>query len=78
LVVKILQRNARRANHMLVVLFAVQVVAEACDTASAADVVFDATFCADPSGRPLQSLEWGQDLTAGNNPVLAAVVNEVR
>lgn len=54
-----------------------QVVAEACDIASAADVVFDASFCSDPSGRELVSLEWGQDLAAGSNPVLAAVINEV-
>lgn len=54
-----------------------QVVAEACDTTSAAATVFDASFCFDPSGRELKSLEWGQDLAAGNNPVLAAVVNEV-
>lgn len=52
-------------------------VAESCDTSSATATVFDASFCSDPSGRPLQSLEWGQDLAAGNNPVLAAVVNEV-
>lgn len=53
-----------------------QVVAEACDTSSAAATVFDASFCSDPSGRELTSLEWGQDLAAGNNPVLAAVVNQ--
>lgn len=54
-----------------------QVVAEACDPSSSADTVFDASFCADPSGRELQSLEWGQDLSAGSNPVLAAMVNAV-
>lgn len=58
-------------------LLPVQVVAEACDTSSAAATVFDASFCSDPSGRELRSLEWGQDLAAGSNPVLAAVVNEV-
>lgn len=56
---------------------AAQVVAEACDTTSAAATVFDASFCSDPSGRALTSLTWGQDLAAGNNPVLAALINEV-
>lgn len=54
-----------------------QVVAEACDTASAADTIFDASFSSDASGRELNSLEWSQDLAAGSNPVLAALVNEV-
>jgi hypothetical protein len=54
-----------------------QVVAEACDTSSAAATVFDASFCSDPSGRELTTLEWGQDLAAGNNPVLATIVNQV-
>lgn len=54
-----------------------QVVAEACDIASAADVVFDSSFSGDPSGRELVTLEWGQDLAAGSNPVLAATINEV-
>lgn len=54
-----------------------QVVAEACDTSSAAATVFDASFSSDPSGRELKSLEWGQDLATGSNPVLAAVINDV-
>jgi hypothetical protein len=54
-----------------------QVVAEACDTSSAAATVFDASFCFDPSGRELTTLEWGQGLGAGNNPVLATFVNQV-
>jgi hypothetical protein len=54
-----------------------QVVAEACDTSSATATVFDASFSSDPSGRELKSLEWGQDLAASSNPVLAAVINDV-
>lgn len=54
-----------------------QVVAAACDPASAAPTVFDASFSLDPSGRELVSLEWGQDLAAGSNPVLAFAIANV-
>jgi hypothetical protein len=55
----------------------VQLVAAACDASTAAPTEFDASISFDPSGRDLVSLEWGQDLAAGSNPVLASVINEV-
>lgn len=63
-------------DHVLTLCCCLQVVAESCDSASSAATVFDASFCSDPSGRELRSMEWGQDLSAGSNPVLAAVIND--
>lgn len=48
-------------------------MADPCDAATAADVIFDASLSKDPSGRPLSKVRWSQ---AGDDFVLAAALDK--
>lgn len=48
-------------------------VSEPCDTSSATNTVFDASYSKDPSGRQLAGYAWSQSGTV--NPVLQALVD---
>jgi hypothetical protein len=50
-----------------------QLVPEPCDASKAADIVFDASFSRDDSGRPLSKYDWAQ--IGSNDVVLAAAVS---
>lgn len=60
------------AQYSATALLRMQVVPEPCDVDKAADIVFDASFSRDASGRALKGYQWEQ---LGNDIFLAAAIS---
>jgi hypothetical protein len=59
-------------NHPSVTLVGPQLVSEPCDPSTAADIIIDASFSKDGSGRPLTRVRWAQVANAGGAAVTGA------